>query len=286
MSCKLPETILLAGILSLVSTTLFGQEFRVYTAVYDVSASYDGRSGKSEPVARSLTLFHAGKVYDYIQAIGEVTIFEPAHRRFTILSTPRKLATTVDVDEINHKLKLAGDVVKNRIRELRQKNDSKFFALQAALQFQLDPDFAETYAEDVKQLTLKSPNLQYVIQCADTKSQEAITPENVTAYLRYADWICRLNYVLHPGALLPQPRLALNESLRRRNLIPTRVVLEAAAGAQINLRAEHKIQWELTEQDRTFIDGWETMLRSKKTRMVPFRHYQETVLAGNPIQKR
>ena len=169
---------------------------------------------------------------------------------------------------------------------MRQKNDSKFSSLQAALEFQLDPDFEETYAEDMQQLTLKSPNLQYVIQCADPKSQEAITPENVTAYLRYADWICRLNYVLHPGVLLPRPRLALNEGLRRRNLIPTQVELKAAAGAQISLRAEHKIQWELTELDRSLIDGWETMLRTKNTRKVPFRRYQETVLAGKPKQKR
>ncbi|MCH7988421.1 MAG: hypothetical protein IID46_04630 [Planctomycetes bacterium] len=286
MSRKLSETILLAGMVSLVSTTLFGQEFRVYTAVYDVSASNNGKAGKQDPVFRSLTLFHAGKVYDYISAIGEVTIFEPAHSRFTILSTSRKLATTVDIDEINHKLKTAEEVVKNRITELRQKNESKFSALQAALQFQLDPDFEETYLKEAKQLTLRSPNLQYVVQCADPKSQKAIAPENVTAYLRYADWICRLNYVLHPGALLPPPRLALNESLRRRNLIPTQVELKAAAGAQINLRAEHKIQWELTKLDRSLIDRWETMLRSKKTRDVPFRRYQETVLAGNPKQRR
>jgi len=286
MSCKLPETILLAGMLSLASTTALSQEFRVYTAVYDVSASSQGRSEKPEPVARSLTLFHAGKVYDYIQAIGEVTIFEPAHRRFTILSTPRKLATTVDVDEINHILKIAEEAVTNRITELRQKNESRFSVLQASLEFQLNPDFEETYTENVKQLTLRSPSLQYVIQCADPKSQEAISPENVTAYLRYADWVCRLNYVLRPGVLLPQPRLALNESLRRRNLLPTQVELKSDTGAQINLRAEHKIQWALTEQDRSFIDGWESMLRSRKTRNVPFRRYQETVLAGKPKQKR
>jgi hypothetical protein len=286
MSRKLPETIVLAGMLSLVSSAVFGQEFRVYTAVYDVSVSPRGTSEKPDPVARSLTLFHAGKVYDFIRTIDEVTIFEPAHGRFSILSTSRNLATTVDVDEIHHKLKTAEEVVKNRITELRQNNESKFSALQAALEFQLDPDFEETYADDLKQLTLRSPNLHYVIQCADPKSQKAIAPENVAAYLRYADWICRLNYVLSPGALLPQPRLALNESLRRRNLIPTQVELKAAAGARLNLRAEHKIQWELTELDRSLIDRWETMLRSKKTRNVPFRRYQETVLSGKLKPKR
>ena len=286
MSWKLPETILLAGMLSLVSTTVFGQEFRVYTAVYDISGSVPKLSEKPEPMFRSLTLFHAGKVYDFISAIGEVTIFEPAHRRFTILSTSRKLSTTVDEDEINHILQSVDEVVKDRITELKRKNESQYLSLQAALQFQLDPNFEETYAKDVKQLTLKSPNLQYVVQCAGTKSQEAVTSENVTAYLRYTDWICRLNYVLNPGALLPQPRLALNESLRHRNLMPTQVVLKADAGAQLNLRAEHKIQWELIEVDRIMIDGWETMLRSKKTRNVPFRRYQEIILAGKPIQKR
>ena len=259
----------------------------MYTAVYDESArAGQRRSEKPEPVSSSLTLFHAGKVYDYISSIGEVTIYEPAHNRFTVLNTSRKLSATVDVDEINHKLGIAEKAVRNRISELIQQDGSDNSSLREVLAFQLKPEFEETYDEQRKRLTLKSPHIQYAVRCADPESQSAIDPEAVDVYLRFADWVSKLNYVLHPRPVLPHPRLSLNESLRRRNLLPTQVELRAEIGTKLHLKAEHQIHWDLSDSDRSLIEGWESLLRSKETRHVPIQRYQEIILEIRTKKKR
>ncbi|MGH7199902.1 MAG: hypothetical protein ACREJB_04815, partial [Planctomycetaceae bacterium] len=70
-----------AAAVVLSAVPLAAQEFRIYTRVYDASTTGE------EPavVTRSLSLFHAGKVYDYIDTLGEVTVFEPAQDRVHIL---------------------------------------------------------------------------------------------------------------------------------------------------------------------------------------------------------
>lgn len=259
----------------------------MYTAVYDETAPFhQRRSGNREPVSSSLTLFHAGKVYDYISSIGEVTIYEPAHNRFIVLNTSHKLSATVDVDEINHKIRFAEDVVRKRILELAQQTDSDNSRLREVLAFQLKPEFEETYDEQRKRLTLKSPHILYEVRCADPETQSAIDPEAVTVYLRFADWVSKLNYVLHPRPVLPHPRLSLNESLRRRNLLPTQVELRADIGTKLHLKAEHQIHWDLSDSDRSLIEGWESMLRNKETRHVPIQRYQETILEIRKKKKR
>src|SRR5687767_2243382 len=92
------------GLIALVLCVLpsrysMAQEFRIYTKVYDAGAAQNVRPSV---IGSSLSLFHAGKVYDHVenQHESEVIIFEPAHQRFTILSTSRSLATTVHFDEI------------------------------------------------------------------------------------------------------------------------------------------------------------------------------------------
>lgn len=282
---RIVKMILLTNLLALGPAAVFAQEFRSYTAIYDEAASFGRNSEKSEPVARIITLFHAGKVYSYISEIGEVTIFEPAHDRFTILNTTRKMTTVVPLDEVSHKLKLARNEVRKRIEELAQNGDKQNESLQAALQFQLDPQFEETYDEQTRTLTVKNPYLQYVARCADPESQKALSPEIVTAYLRYADWIRKLNYVLHPGPILPQSRLSLNESLLHRKLIPTELELKANLGRQIHLRVEHKIHWELSQEDRNFIGAWESMIRSRNVRNILLIRYQEAVLEGRSKKK-
>ena len=92
------------------SSTLAGN-FRISTTIYDLSATAE--TGKPQAIATSLSLFHHRKVYDYISTAGEVMIFEPATNKFTILSTSRSLATTVDFDEIKHLIKVGKTVVAN-----------------------------------------------------------------------------------------------------------------------------------------------------------------------------
>ncbi len=47
------------------------QEFRVYTLVYDDRPNPASKGERAEPVSRCLSLFHAGRVYDYLPAQDE-----------------------------------------------------------------------------------------------------------------------------------------------------------------------------------------------------------------------
>lgn len=233
-----------------------GQEFRIYTAVSDQTVETDRLTGKHPVVSRSLTLFHAGKVYDFIPAANEVVIFEPAQNRFTILNTERNLATEVSVNEIERLLKIALGVA-------AAKKDP-------FLDFQLEPKFRNSFDRKSKRITLSSSYIHY-----ESKSAEAPQAAAVDAYRRYADSVAKMNYVMHPRILLPGPRLALNEELAKRNALPLEVELQVNLREKIHLKAEHRIDWSLGANDRTRIQQWNSQLKNPATKHVPLRKYQE-----------
>ncbi len=251
------------------------QEFRIYTRVYDAGTAQNGRPAM---IGSSLSLFHAGKVYDHVEneQESEVIIFEPAHQRFTILSTSRGLATTAHFDEIKRKLKLARNVTTEHIKGLLRRQPPASEEVVAKLRFPIDPQFRESFDPAKHQLVCSSPYLTYTVQCAKVEE-----PKTAEFYLNYADWIARLNYVMHPQALYPKSRLALNEHLRARRQMPVQVDLEASIGMPIHLRAEHQIHWKLDATDRSLIHEWESLLRSDTTRQVTFQEYQRTLLISH-----
>lgn len=266
---KLSFVLLFVTVLSPLASVSRAQEMRVYTRVSDVAD--DG--GKP---SRSLSLFHHGRVYDYIPAADEVTILEPAHNRFTLLNAGRNIATTVEFDEIQRILKVSGDVVRARVTELDGESDRAARDVVEFLKFQLDPKFEPLFNESRGTLQLKSRMLIY--------SVEATVPQDtsvVTLWAKYADWTARLNYVLHPGAVLPAPRLALNAMMRQKKMIPTRVELQTNIAPKRHLRAEHRIDWELDPGSLTLINRWETLLRSRTVKRVTFAQYQRTLLTAD-----
>ena len=271
-----------ALLLVVAAQTIFGpviaaQEFRIYTRVSQEIGRPPGSTGdakQNEVVAHSLTLFHAGKVYDYIHSVGEVTIFEPGLKRFTILSTTREMTTPVTHDELLGKLNIARKEIKN-FAAVPKAQGGPPLKVAKALNFQLAPDFDAKFQTKSKLLTLSSPFVRYEAQCSKAKA-----PQALTSYLHYADWICRLNYVLHPKALYPAARLELNEALRKHNVIPTEVRLTIPGENPIRFKAEHEIHWQLDRKDRSYIGRWETMLKDPGTRQVSFREYQRAMLVS------
>ncbi len=260
--------------ITLLPEAVLGQNISIYTQVYDESGANNGK--KSTPIAQSLTVFHAGKVYDYIPVIGEVIVFDPANHRFTILNTARTMATEVDFAELKQMLKIARHEMEKQISQYESKGTATHREIAGQLRFQLDPKLTETYDADSRQLTLSSKPIRYEATGTDQAQQET-----VETYLRYADWMARLNYVLHPNSLYPEARLLLNAGLRKRQLIPTVVRLHVEIGAHpVSLRAEHVISWELAAKDRSLIHHWETMLKKKSTQRVTFRDYQRKLLTA------
>ena len=250
-----------------------GQDFRVYTRVFDESGRAARRGGRPQVVGRSVSLFHAGKVYDYVDGIGEVILFEPAQRRFTIIAGSGRTATVVTFDELNHLLELAETEAEREAARLAERGGKEASAVGALLLFLINPQFEQRIDEAAKQLSLTSRYYNYTVRYDD-----AVQREFVESYLRYADWAARLNAVLHPQSLLPGPRLKLNEVLRQRRLLPVEVSLRVTAAEPLRLRAEHTIRWTLNRKDRSNINHWESLLRDKSLRFVTFSEYQRSFL--------
>jgi hypothetical protein len=265
----------LLALVSFLATVLpqaaTAQEFRIYTRVMLLSAAPPRAEGP-EIVARSVTLFHAGQVYDYIDEAGEVIVLEPAHRRYTILNLRRDLMTTLDFDELNNLLKVGRSEVESTAARLEEGGRPAVQKSARMLRFQLDPQFQEQFDAERRTLSLTSPMIRYVASCSSDPA-----PEVVDAWTKYADAMCRLNFVLHPSVLLPEPRLALNTALSKRRLVPTAVELQVEAESPLRLRAEHEIHWDLNAKDRSLIHDWESALKRKGTKQVTLQEYQRLV---------
>lgn len=266
--------ILAAAVPALRPTEAPAQSFRIYTRVFNEAG---GEAAGREPVivSRSLTLFHAGEVYDYVEGAGELIVFEPAHHRFTIFSTKKRLAATVHFDEIRRLIKFDTQRAEEHLEKLEGKSDRESVQLARRLRFQLNPAFTERHDRARRRLTLSSEDLEYEVKLAGAE-----LPDAAAAYRRFADWICRLNYVLHAGVLPPGPRLKLNERLEKGGWMPVEVTLRADVGVPLRLRAEHRIHWSLERRDRELIHQWRSMLTSSATKRVTFREYQDAILPG------
>lgn len=244
------------------------QDIRVYTTVSDVS-----RPGQTKPISHSLTLFHAGKVYDYMEETGEVVIFEPVHHRFVILSK-EFTATEVPFAELNHFLDAARTDSLNYLKMVQLKGNPNADRLNALVRFQLDPTFQEQEDSETQSLELKSDHITYSVKTARIESTQY-----VRQYLDYTDWAARLNFVLRPNSTYPEARLKLNDALRRLEVLPTQVDLQLQTAEPVRYRAEHQFAWEFLSVDRSHISQWERSLRSDKVRWIPFQQYQQQAVA-------
>lgn len=248
-------------------------DFRVYTKVFDMKVH--GEDGTPRIVGRSLTLFHAGKTYDYLKAAGEVIIFDPANDQFIVLNANNATATTVDFDVVRVMLKDRTSQMENLINELEVSRDENAELIKNALRGQMSPNFRRTFDQTTGRLELESAYCRYNVNCAVVENAPI-----VNSYLHYADWTAKLNFLLNPRAMFPEPRLELNESLRKLKRLPTSVELMARDEQTIHLKAEHKISWSLESHDRMLIHAWETMLKDKRTQFKTFREYQKGQLTA------
>lgn len=244
------------------------QEFRIHTTV-EVK---DPPSPPKDKLSISLTLFHAGKVYDYLQSSEETVISEPAHNRFLVFSKRRNLTTAITQDEIRRFLGLAQSHARDLIQDLQRQGTERQAAIDA-IEFQLVPEFEVRDDPKARKLTLDSPQLRY-----DVSYEAPPSPEISRMYLKTADWTAQLNSVLHPHNLLPEPRLRVNDELRQRNVIPRVVELEIKGEHPVRLQARHEWTFKLNPRDRQLIDMWESQLRQPDFKTIPFQEFQQQTL--------
>ena len=256
----------------LLPSLVAAQGFRVSTHVYDLNVR--DASGREAIISSSLSLFHNGRVYDYVDTADEVVVFDPSQKKFTILNTARDLATTLSFEEIRRHLDKRIPTVEQYIRELSQQKNPAAGQIAACLQFQLDPKFRPDFQPGSGKLVLASEAWNYRVETSAWED-----PEQVSRYLNYADWAARLNYVLHPNSFFPEPRISLNDSLRNLpSRIPVVVELDLRPGESFQMRAQHQFRKDLDDDDRRRIARWDQALESRTVKHVPFLSYQQTVL--------
>ncbi len=261
--------------------SLPAQEFRVFTRVSrDLPTpqinAVTGERETEEIVARSLTLFHGGTVYDLLDNIGEVIILEQSLGRITILNTDRQLMTTINMDDLDKFMGKSRQEILQFADQLEQRSDPNSLREAKALRMQIEPEFKPEYLPESNMLRLSNPFLQYEVVCAEPRKSGT-----GQTFLKYADRMSQLNHVLHPQALYPASRMSLNTQLRQRQKIPTRVSLRISADPPKWLRADHQIGWELDSNDRSMIHRWKKTIKDPRTKQVPFREYQRILLTTN-----
>jgi hypothetical protein len=125
-------------------------------------------------------------------------------------------------------------------------------------------------------LVLASPALTYRIELSRWEDAD-----QVERCLAWRDWTARLNSVLHPDNLFPEPRLEVNRAIRERGgSLPVVVELDRRPAVGKLLRAEHQITAGLVDDDHSRIARWESMLRTEELQTVPLRRYQQSSLVS------
>lgn len=261
--------------ISLASINAAAQDFSVYTRVFDLDSK-----DSNVPFLRTQTVSHAGKVYDAIPVAGEITVLERAHDRIWIVNPDKGCMVRVEFDELRHLLRMAEDRLIQRLQELESQSEVSHDVLEA-LRFQLRPSFQTEFDPAKNRLRMTSKYISY-----DVSVQPCDQTEAVKRYLNYADWASQLNYVLHPQPFFPTLRLELNEQLRRRNLLPTRVVLRAQLERPLNLMAEHVLTWSPDARSRQSIQHWESKLNDSKLQMVSLSEYQRIAFGQQTAKSR
>jgi hypothetical protein len=271
--------LILAALCVVAAIPAQAQQFKVYTRV--TRPSFDKQQGADEILSRSLTLFHAGRVYDLIPSVGEVTVFDLPHKRFIVFSARKMIGTKVAFDEVTRMLGTAREETSNWTARLIESRDPKSIRIAEPLKFQLAPKFQDTFNESDKTLTMLSSRFSYIVDCREAESKDLLD-----AYLNYTDWAARLNYVLYPNTLYPQPRLVLNDKLRKLEQLPSRVQLKVDFDQPLRRQAEHRFSWKLEPIDRQHLNQWQKLIDGGEMEWVSFREYHRRVIVQKNVQVR
>lgn len=247
-----------AGIVALLEVVGLSQSperpFRVDTELF--------KDQEKTPLLQTLTIFHGGMVYDFLlTAPQEVTVFDPLRGRVTLLDEARHVKATVTTQEIL-------EFVLALQTQAAQEKDP-LLAFCATPQFETSERPIEEQGQALVELHLTAKPLSYLVS-----GQQPPWPQAATLYRQFADWAARLN-AARPGNLPPGARLALNEALAERGLIPLEIRRSIPAttrlGKRLELRSQHRFNWTLSGEDHKRLERVGDMLATY--RVVSFQEY-------------
>lgn len=207
-------------------------------------------AGGTEPVARSLTLFHEGVAWDFLEpaapagdaAGGEIVLHDPARERVVVIDPVRNVKTQIDLIRLER--------LSVSLAKWARANDDRL------IRWAGGPDFASGLTEEGERLELVGPRVRYAVAYEEAPSAEA-----AARYRRFADTAILLKALMQPGGIPPFPRIALNRRLEDAAALPREVTLEidprlaGLAGRPERLRCVHRVHPRLLAGDLERIDS-------------------------------
>jgi hypothetical protein len=216
------------------AATVRADDWKVETRIYEGMAR--------KPVAITTTYYRSGVYCDVLGNPPQVTLLDPAAEQITLLDMGRRWRTEIKTADL---AKLAG-----RFDASAAKNSN------AAVRFAATSKFVPEFDRNKQELVLNGKPLSYRVHTSQPPNAEA-----AGEYRQFSDWCARLNSV-HLGRLPAPPRLAINDELASRGLVPTAVWLTTRAteqGDATTLRSEHEFTWELSATDQQQVEAVKAM---------------------------
>ncbi len=201
-------------------------DFRVTNAVF-----VEGETG---PQSQSVTIFHAGLVYDFLADPAEIIVFDKPHGQFVLLDVGRRVQSGVSTDEVQAFVDRAKRLLAG------SKNPPQIIWL-------ADPKFDETFDSQSSELTLRGESMTYQAQLLPTG------PDVAAQYREFSDWYAQFNYVLNPHSRPPFPRKVLNAALDRNHGIAKEVRLStnsAKSPSPTEVTSRHELAGQLEASDK------------------------------------
>jgi hypothetical protein len=229
---KIPQflscIVLVAG--TQMAVTTLALDFRVETDVFIGT--------EKDPAVENLTLFSNGQVYDFLlSGSREITIYDPARGQFKLLDTERKYRSKISTQQLLEKVEA--------LETALAKGDDAFLRAVIKPKFETKIEEFEENGETRVRITMTSKEISYKVIGQRPKHVEA-----VHAYRQFGDFFARFNFV-RPGGLPPGSRLALDQALAERGLVPIEIERTVVSpGRKLEVRTRHLVNWILSKQDQ------------------------------------
>lgn len=194
----------------------------------------------------SITLFAAGKVYDFLDARQETIVFDKAADAIVILDLAKQTRTELSMGDVSTAI--------GRLREAARSDQRESIRMAAS------PQFQERINPQTGRLILDSKRTKYIVA---TEAPE--NPYAARQYNEFADWQIQVNAVLNSTP--PFARLKLNEVLKRRQEAPTEIDLTARGENEkkpLQARSQHRYTWSLSPADQERIAATTRQLENFK----------------------
>jgi hypothetical protein len=253
-----------AAALAATGSLVGGEAFRIDTEVF--------QNQDKKPVLEQLTIFAAdGTIYDFrLTEPQEVTVLDLRRGVCTLLDESRSLKATVTTqDLLNFCFALQTHAAQSR---------SSLLAFCAEPKFEITEKEIKRDGQSSVEVRFAAKPLTYVVEGQRPQRLEA-----VKAYRQFADWCARLNAASAAAGSLPAaPRLAVNEALAERDLLPldiTRTIpSDLPFGKPREHRMQHRVNWALCGDDQNKIDHVGNIMAT-----FPLVSYDEYCGIGKPV---